>query len=543
MIRFEEINTILENYKEEALKEYTELETKRHTHFTYENRDGSSPESIVHWIKELQEHVDSRRTQKQTQELVRQILKRSTMPLKTFYQSIIDNDEKTAFMQILIKTEAFILKTDYERAKEYFDLGYHMEQDKTKHLENIIKKAIDEKIEMVSSADYQNDKSVIDKEKYRTKNKRMILEEYLGTISIMKKTEKDKVIFPIQTLLQSSDSEFLIDYDEDDYDLFMFSLAYTPSRITILKRIFESEKYNGDLVSIARDFANDLLDPKGYEVDFQTKKTLEEKLGAVKAFLKFCTNPKRNYLDTNILETDDPDLKHKYTNMYFDDIAKESLTRTPFRQEELVNMFEKMIDNNFYKSKNIANFYIPMIGLFSGMRIEEICKLKTEDIVIEDKIYCFSVTPPAKTKSSIRKIPIHSYLIDGLDFLQYVKSRANCEYLFDLKRVETKGKIKHSHEYGQDFGAFKMDIISEKRIEEDLVSFHSFRHSFATRLNAGRVSDNNISKLMGHIVKKTNETGRYNHPEYSMLKEDVELMNIKDLKLQLKSLSVKFKRS
>lgn len=244
----------------------------------------------------------------------------------------------------------------------------------------------------------------------------------------------------------------------------------------------------------------------------------------------------------NILETDDPDIKHKYTSVYFDLIAKESIPRTIFNQEELVKMFEKMIDNNFYKSNNIANFYIPMLALFSGMRIEEICKMKTQDIVKEDGVHCFSITPPVKTKSSIRKVPIHSYLIDDLDFLKYVRSRENKEYLFDLKRCVVKGKMKHSHEYGQDFGAFKADFVSEKRVKEDLISFHSFRHSFSTRLNASRVSDNNISKLLGHILKKSNETGRYNHPDYPMLKEDVELMNLKDLKLPLKSLSVRFKK-
>lgn len=240
VIRFEEISDVLEAYKEEALKENTELEMKRHAHFIHEKRDGAHPESVKHWIGELQEHIVSNRTQRQMKELVKQILKRTTMPLKTFYQNISDNEEKTIFMQLLIKTEASILKTDYTRAKEYFDLDYHMEQDSNKKIHNIVKQAIDEKIDMVSSADYQNERSVVDKAKYKAKNKNMILEEYLDTFSVKKRTDLDKVVFPIQTLLQSSDSEFLIDYDEDDYDLFMFSLAYTPSRITILKKIFES---------------------------------------------------------------------------------------------------------------------------------------------------------------------------------------------------------------------------------------------------------------------------------------------------------------
>ena len=48
MNRLDEIQERLDRYKEEALKEYSELETLRQKHFTYNNEDGSSPNSILH---------------------------------------------------------------------------------------------------------------------------------------------------------------------------------------------------------------------------------------------------------------------------------------------------------------------------------------------------------------------------------------------------------------------------------------------------------------------------------------------------------------
>lgn len=542
VVRFDEIRHILEDYKQEALKEYSTLEKARHAHLTFEKRDGAHPESAEHWIAEFREHIVANRTLKQTQELVRQILKRTTMPLKSFYQSIKDDEEKMVFMQMLIKTESDLLKIDYERAKEYFDLGHHMETKKHQEIVKIVKKAVDEKIDTVALQDFTNDKSVVDKAQYKTKNKNAVFEEYMSTHKLKKKADTDKVIYSIQTLLQSSEAEFLIDYTEEDYELFMFSLAYTPAYMSRLKTIFESPQYNGNFVAIARDFENGSLTSTQYNLELQSFKTLQEKLSAVKSFLAFCVGPKRKYLDYNILDTKDPDLEYKFTSLYFEDIAKESLSRTPYKTEELEKMFEVMEKNGFFKHSNIAYFYIPMIGLFSGMRLEEICKLKTKDIIVEQRIPCFNITPPAKTKSSIRAVPIHSYLLNDLNFMDYVKSRENEEYLFNIKRKVVKGKVKHSHEYGQEYSVFRQNFVSENRIKEDLVSFHSFRHTFATRLNSSKVQEIQISKLLGHLVKAVNETPRYIHGEVPQLKEDVEILYLKDLKVALKKLSAKFQK-
>ena len=108
-----------------------------------------------------------------------------------------------------------------------------------------------------------------------------------------------------------------------------------------------------------------------------------------------------------------------------------------------------------------------------------------------------------KTKSSERKVPIHSQLIEKFNFISYVNMRKNSnhEMLFDLKSIYYKGKIKFSHYFLRDyFTDFRNSFVTKKRIEEDLISFHSLRHSFATRLRSGRVEFYSISNLMGHTV-------------------------------------------
>ncbi len=51
-----------------------------------------------------------------------------------------------------------------------------------------------------------------------------------------------------------------------------------------------------------------------------------------------------------------------------------------------------------------------LIGLYSGMRLDEIASLKRDDIVEIDGIRVFSVTK-SKTKAGIRCVPIHSMVL------------------------------------------------------------------------------------------------------------------------------------
>jgi len=65
---------------------------------------------------------------------------------------------------------------------------------------------------------------------------------------------------------------------------------------------------------------------------------------------------------------------------------------------------------------------VPLIGLYSGMRLGEIIQLYVVDVKLEDAIYYFNVTPSpsdetgpdvksVKNLSSIRIVPVHSELI------------------------------------------------------------------------------------------------------------------------------------
>lgn len=151
--------------------------------------------------------------------------------------------------------------------------------------------------------------------------------------------------------------------------------------------------------------------------------------------------------------------------------------------------------------------YIPLIGMFSGMRLGEICGLHIEDIKQVDGIWCFNVDgmddKRLKTLSSKRVVPVHPYLIqDGfLMFVDTLRDKGVKRLWPNLKRRDTDG---YCHAIGKWFQRFNREHITP----DPLKTFHSLRHSFANTLKQQGEQETLISELMGH-ANASITTGRY----------------------------------
>ncbi|EOG6955968.1 site-specific integrase [Yersinia ruckeri] len=162
-----------------------------------------------------------------------------------------------------------------------------------------------------------------------------------------------------------------------------------------------------------------------------------------------------------------------------------------------------------------------LIGLYSGMRLDEICSLKRTEIITIEGITCFNITK-GKTKSAIRYVPIHSKLIDIVD--KYI-SLANGEYLLthanQIKRKD--GKI--GPYYSQKFTRLRNSVLP---LATDRQCFHSLRGMFITELDRQGVAENRIALIVGHGRGKTESFKTYS--QGSDLKElagYIELVNYK----------------
>ncbi|CAN7178605.1 site-specific integrase [Rhizobium sp. LjRoot258] len=144
-----------------------------------------------------------------------------------------------------------------------------------------------------------------------------------------------------------------------------------------------------------------------------------------------------------------------------------------------------------------ALHWLPLISLHSGMRLEEICRLRPgTDIIARDGIPCFNITARTgwdpKTESGTRLIPIHSWLVQHgfMNFVDQQRSRG-AEHLFSPELTLHKGKL--SSGFSRQFSKLKIDLgVSSK------TSFHSFRHSFRTVLGSTRLQNDHIDAVMGH---------------------------------------------
>ena len=150
------------------------------------------------------------------------------------------------------------------------------------------------------------------------------------------------------------------------------------------------------------------------------------------------------------------------------------------------------------------------IGIFSGMRAEEIARLRCVDVQVAGDIPFFNIveqpdgwTP--KTEAGIRMVPIHPFLLEN-GLLQYVEARRAEGSLRMFPALRPQGKDrKLSASFSRSFSHTKMKLgIGPK------IVFHSFRHSVRTILTnkpPGVVRDAWIDAVMGHSAEDGSRRG------------------------------------
>jgi len=83
-----------------------------------------------------------------------------------------------------------------------------------------------------------------------------------------------------------------------------------------------------------------------------------------------------------------------------------------------------------------AKYWVPLIALHSGMRLEEICRLRPQDVEKVGDIPCFNIREHPDgwlptTESGERLAPVHSFLIErGLLDLVKERRKAGSERVF-----------------------------------------------------------------------------------------------------------------
>ncbi len=171
----------------------------------------------------------------------------------------------------------------------------------------------------------------------------------------------------------------------------------------------------------------------------------------------------------------------------------------PFGDEDL----EKIFDTSTFKhEKRFPNrFFGPLLAVFSGARINEICQLKRQDIGSHGGFSCIRFTDEGddqslKGRNSKRVIPIHPELI-RLGFLDYCDKLKPADMLFPELTLDAEGKWDRKlRRWCNETYLIRIGVKREK------LSFRSFRRTFATKLRAAKVEETYAAELMGHMTGK-----------------------------------------
>jgi len=146
-----------------------------------------------------------------------------------------------------------------------------------------------------------------------------------------------------------------------------------------------------------------------------------------------------------------------------------------------------------------ARYWLPLVALYSGMRLEEIAQLRPADIREVQGIWVMDVNAAGgkrlKTASSARLVPLHPRLLGILEL------REGTEMWPGL----TRGADGYwSSPFSKWFGRFKRRAgIASRRL-----TFHSLRHTFINELKQRGTDELTIRELVGH-ANPSITTGRY----------------------------------
>ena len=253
-----------------------------------------------------------------------------------------------------------------------------------------------------------------------------------------------------------------------------------------------------------------------------SRATIRSFLGMFKDYLRFAV--KEDIIENSLCDFIDLPLKILYRN------------RSPFTSEELRKIFNPNTYANPKCRKDMPRFWVPLIALYHGCRLNEICQLDTADIVLNKKVPCIQIQAnedkSIKNRSSERIVPIHPKLIE-MGFLSYVdyRRRYKKDKLFDFTKKKTGN-------YGGAMQHWFARYLDKINIKETDKVFHSFRHTFETKAVEVKIPAEYQNAICGWTDNGVGQRVYGRHKDINVMLEEIskisypiqkELKELKDL--------------
>lgn len=181
------------------------------------------------------------------------------------------------------------------------------------------------------------------------------------------------------------------------------------------------------------------------------------------------------------------------------DTRRDIELREAFTQEDITLLFSP---KTFTESsvKHPSFYWAPLIGLYTGMRLEEICQLHCSDIRQEQNIWYIDINTDhhdkrLKNRNAFRKIPVHNDLL-AYGFIKYVdRMKLNGQERLFPELRKTEKCPKYGHMVSNFFSRYieRCGITGKK-------SFHSLRHTFSDFFKRLNLHTDVFRQIFGHEI-------------------------------------------
>lgn len=175
-----------------------------------------------------------------------------------------------------------------------------------------------------------------------------------------------------------------------------------------------------------------------------------------------------------------------------------------------------------------AAYWLPLLALYTGARINELCQLHPDDVTEEAyadpkgkglKAWVIRIQhdrakgQSVKTEGSERRIPVHADLIK-LGFVRYAQDQRGKALLFD-KLSQGPKETRLAGNWGRWFARYLRD---ECGVTDERMTFHSFRHSFKHYARQALIPADVHNALTGHETRSAADAyGGLSYPLYPLV--------------------------
>lgn len=187
--------------------------------------------------------------------------------------------------------------------------------------------------------------------------------------------------------------------------------------------------------------------------------------------------------------------------------------RQPFNADDLNAIFAGPVHSDGERptsGRGEAAYWLPLLALFTGARLEEMAQLRPHDVVQETyadgdgqtrRSWFIKIVEvdgehgtTVKTAGSERMVPVHP-MLEELGFTAFVRAQQHAKHarLFNLLKPGGYGRL--GNKWGEWWSSYMRGTIG---ITDKRKVFHSFRHTFKDMARHCGVTEGVARQIMGH---------------------------------------------